>query len=104
MLLDFAVQRIAEHFDVSTAVYMVVDKHEAVHLNPRNYRTWTGAAEVQAALAARYTTEGCTTLALKLQCNCWVRLRDVYRGSPAEVDPAHDCTVNHYTHIQGELL
>ena len=104
MLLDFAVQRITEHFDVSTAVYMVTDKHAAVHLYAPNYRTWIGASVVQAALTARYTTEGCTTLALKLQCNCWVRLRDVYRGEPTELERAHDCTLNHYKHIQGELL
>lgn len=104
MLLDFAVQRIAESFDVSTAVYMVTDKHAAVYMHAPNYRTWTGAREVQAALAARYTYEGCNVLEITLQCGCVVRLRDVYRGSPTEVEPAHDCTVNHYKHVQGELL
>jgi hypothetical protein len=97
MLLDFAVQHIAERFDVSTAVYMVTDAHQ---FHAPTYRTWTGSQQVREALSAYYTYESCDVLAIKLHCECWVSLHDVTYVSPYSMSRAEMCTIDHSTRTQ----
>jgi hypothetical protein len=104
MLLDFAVQRIAAHFDVSTAVHMVTDPHNAHQRYATTYRTWTGAQQVRDALNARYIYEACYMLEITLQCGCRVRMRDSAYITPYSTQHAETCTLDHRARTQGELL